>query len=89
MSICIICKLEKELTDEHIVPEFMGGGLVVRNVCGECNSKMGKGFEGRLSNNFIYKGARFFNDIKGKSGIPFPFDGGRVLRVRPGFYAFS
>ena len=73
METCIICTLEKKLTDEHIIPEFMGGGLVVKNVCKECNSKMGSGFEGRISNNFIYQSARTINKIEGKSSLPFPF----------------
>jgi hypothetical protein len=73
MPICIICKSEKELTSEHVFPEFMGGGLEVRNVCKTCNSNMGTGFEQRLSSNFITKSHRFKHDIKGKSVIPFPF----------------
>tara|TARA_B100000780_G_scaffold212275_1_gene152003 strand:+ start:438 stop:830 length:393 start_codon:yes stop_codon:yes gene_type:complete len=77
METCIICTLEKKLTDEHIIPEFMGGGLVVKNVCKECNSKMGSGFEGRISNNFIYQSARTINKIEGKSSLPFPFKGVR------------
>ena len=77
MEICIICALEKELTDEHIIPEFMGGGLIVKNVCKECNSTMGSGFEGRISNSFIYQSARFTNKIEGKASLPFPFKGVR------------
>jgi hypothetical protein len=77
METCIICTLEKKLTDEHIIPEFMGGGLIVKNVCKECNSKMGSGFEGRISNNFIYQATRYFNKIEGKSLPPFPFKGVR------------
>lgn len=75
-SLCIICCLAKELTDEHIVPEFLGGGLLFRRVCRDCNSKMGSGFEGRLSNNIAYKSFRFSNNIHGKSTAPFPFEGG-------------
>lgn len=78
MEICIICILEKKLTDEHIIPEFMGGGLVVRNVCQECNSQMGSGFEGRISNCFIYQAARYAKKIAGKSPPPFPFKGVRT-----------
>jgi hypothetical protein len=73
MSICIICKLEKELTSEHIFPEFMGGGLEVSNVCKACNGNMGTGFEQRISSGFITKSHRFKSDIKGKSVTPFPF----------------
>lgn len=45
---CIICMASndennknKKLTDEHIVPEFIGGQIVVKNVCKECNSTLG------------------------------------------------
>jgi hypothetical protein len=73
MPICIICKQEKELTSEHIFPEFMGGGLEVSNVCKCCNGRMGTGFEQRISSAFITKSHRFKHDIKGKSVTPFPF----------------
>ncbi|MEZ8781425.1 HNH endonuclease [Vibrio splendidus] len=69
---CIICLGENRittdnpLTDEHIVPEFMGGNLVVKNVCKICNSNLGNGFEGRLANSFDYKLARQVYGIKGK-----------------------
>lgn len=69
---CIICLGENEitdknpLTDEHIIPEFIGGNLVLKNVCKICNSSLGDGFEGRLANSFYFKLARQVNDIKGK-----------------------
>ncbi|EKF9139834.1 hypothetical protein VCSRO18_3389 [Vibrio cholerae] len=69
---CIICLGENEitdenpLTDEHIVPEFIGGTLVEKNVCKTCNSNLGGGFEGRLASNFYFKLARQVFDIKGK-----------------------
>lgn len=69
---CIICLGENEisdenpLTDEHIVPEFIGGNLVVKNVCKTCNCNLGSGFEGRLANNFYFQLARQVHDIKGK-----------------------
>lgn len=78
MDVCIICTLKKPLTDEHIVPEFMGGGLIIKNVCKDCNSAMGGGFEGRISNNFIYQASRYINKIDGKSSSPFPFKGIKV-----------
>nr|QWL74151.1 HNH endonuclease [Aeromonas hydrophila] len=70
---CIIC-LDKNpitkdnpLTDEHIVPEFIGGTLTAKNVCKICNSKFGHGFEGRLSNSFTFKLSKQVYDIAGKS----------------------
>lgn len=82
MDLCIICIKENPitkdnpLTNEHIIPEFMGGSLVKKNVCKNCNSLMGKGFEGALANNLLYKLPRFAYDIKGKkSFLESPFVG--------------
>jgi hypothetical protein len=76
MGTCIICKKEKVLTDEHIVPEFLGGGLIIKSVCKTCNDKMGGTFEGRLSNSPIFTFPNFINKVKGKSGkIPNPLEG--------------
>ncbi len=37
---CILCLTSAPLTYEHIIPEFLGGRLQVRFLCG-CNSKIG------------------------------------------------
>ncbi len=70
---CIICfaphddtSKDKILTDEHIVPEFIGGRIVVKNVCKECNSTLGYSLEGPLSNNIYFKLYAYNNGIKGK-----------------------
>ncbi|MFV5659519.1 HNH endonuclease [Acinetobacter pittii] len=70
---CIICLIppnenDKDtlLTDEHIVPEFIGGKIVVKNVCKKCNSKLGHSLEGPLSNNQYFKLYAYINKIKGK-----------------------
>lgn len=74
--VCIICVGEHEinennpLTDEHIVPEFLGGKLVTKNVCKTCNSNLGSGFEGRLANSFYFKILRQIHGIKGKQARP-------------------
>ncbi|WP_444938502.1 HNH endonuclease [Microbulbifer sp. JMSA002] len=82
METCIIClnenpiTEENPLTDEHIIPEFMGGSLVKKNVCKKCNSKMGTGFEGALANSLFYKLPRFLHGIKGKKrALESPFTG--------------
>ena len=82
MEACIICigenpiTEENPLTDEHIIPEFIGGSLVKKNVCKKCNSSMGTGFEGALANSLFYKLPRFIHDIKGKkSSLENPFSG--------------
>jgi hypothetical protein len=39
---CIFCRSERNLTDEHVFPAFMGGKLVVRNgTCKICNGIFG------------------------------------------------
>ncbi|MCU4314881.1 HNH endonuclease [Acinetobacter bereziniae] len=68
---CIICLKEESdinpLTDEHVIPEFMGGTFYLKNVCKGCNSKMGASFEGRLSNHIIFIFNREDNNIVGKT----------------------
>ena len=70
---CIIClrtpnEFDKnsKLTIEHIVPEFIGGKLTVKNVCKACNSRLGGMLEGPLSKNFLFKCYSYFNGTKGK-----------------------
>lgn len=70
---CIICMAsndednkDKKLTDEHIVPEFIGGQIVVKNVCKECNSTLGHLLEGPLAKNIYFKLYAYTNEIKGK-----------------------
>jgi hypothetical protein len=82
MIMCIICKGENPIsdknpiTDEHIIPEFIGGALTVSNVCKVCNSRMGDGFEGILANSLFYKLPRFIWGIEGKQKkLSFPFSG--------------
>lgn len=72
-SKCIICLRPPNndnplhvLTDEHIVSEFVGGRIVVRNVCKECNDRLGHGLEGKLAKNIYFKLYAYFNKIKGK-----------------------
>jgi HNH endonuclease len=75
---CIFCPSKIQLTDEHIVPEFMGGSLTFRAVCKTCNDKMGSDFEGIVANSLLFRLPRFSNAITGKSNtpvIPFPGDG--------------
>jgi hypothetical protein len=66
----------------------LGGALESKNVCKICNSSMGKEFEGRLSNNFLFKVPRYIHNIKGKVGeSTHPFAGnhklndGRLFRI--------
>lgn len=39
---CIICHQDnQELSDEHVIPEAIGGYYHIYNVCKDCNSKLG------------------------------------------------
>lgn len=70
---CIICLQPptdnlplSKLTDEHIVSEFLGGNIIVKNVCKECNDRLGHRLEGPLSKNKYFKLYAYSNEIKGK-----------------------
>ncbi len=72
MDTCIICKgenpitEENPLTDEHIIPEFIGGNLVQKNVCKICNDKIGGHIEGPLAKSLFYELPRYIHNIEGK-----------------------
>lgn len=42
---CILCLNQDELTDEHIIPESLGGCLTSRFLCHTCNSTLGHKIE--------------------------------------------
>lgn len=44
---CIVCLLEKDLSEEHIIPQSLGGILTCKFLCRHCNSLFGKGFEAK------------------------------------------
>ncbi len=47
---CVICGLTKPLTEEHVIPQSIGGIFWYRFLCEQCNSMMGKLYEGDLPN---------------------------------------
>ncbi|KRI51999.1 MULTISPECIES: HNH endonuclease [Acinetobacter] len=70
---CIICLKEPSsskpnsvLTDEHLIPEFIGGRFTSKNLCKGCNEQLGSSVEGPLSNNVYFKLHGFQHKIKGK-----------------------
>lgn len=85
LTTCIICLGEKEISKanplsvEHVIPEFIGGTLTVKNVCKSCNCAMGDGFEGKLANSFEFQVPRYYYGLVGKSkNVPNPFTGNFV-----------
>lgn len=99
---CIIClqppngdRYLSQLTDEHIVSEFLGGSIIVKNVCKECNDRLGHRLEGPLSKNIYFKLYAHSNEIKGKKDkLANPLSGeylsgGKRFRFEPDFSLYQ
>jgi hypothetical protein len=90
MPLCIFCRNERELTEEHIVPDCVGGSLKPKLLCKECNSTLGSTIDGPFSNTVLVQLARQSYQIPGKGGtVPNPFGSygattheGRELSIR-------
>jgi hypothetical protein len=78
MTSCIFCgSTSAQFTDEHVIPEFAGGSLIIRCVCKKCNDEMGSDFEGPVSKSPLFDLPRCLHDIQGKKKTPIiPFQGG-------------
>lgn len=83
MKKCIICRNEKEqeeLSDEHVIPDSIGGYYHIYNVCKICNSYLGRKVDSKLVNHYFTSFMRYELKIKGKTGnVPNPFDGTHIL----------
>ncbi|WP_154988450.1 HNH endonuclease [Klebsiella grimontii] len=77
MAKCIICRREKDkMSDEHVIPESLGGYYHIFNVCTDCNSELGSKVDTHLINSKFGEFYRSTYSLKGKTGkIPNPFDG--------------
>jgi hypothetical protein len=51
---CFCCCESKQLTEEHIIPQSLGGKLFARIYCKDCNDKFGSEIEAELSKYFRY-----------------------------------
>lgn len=73
-SKCVICKCvfgendENPQSDEHLIPEFLGGLFKIGLLCKICNNEFGGGFEDRIAKSFLGKYHANKYGIKGKSG---------------------
>ena len=73
-SKCVICKCvfgendENPQSDEHLIPEFLGGIFKIGLLCKICNNEFGGGFEDRIAKSFLGKYHANKYGIKGKSG---------------------
>ncbi|WP_420268046.1 HNH endonuclease, partial [Citrobacter portucalensis] len=77
MTTCIICRLEKDnMSDEHVIPDSLGGYYHIHTVCRDCNSLLGTQVDTHLINNKFGELYRSHYNLKGKTGgIPNPFGG--------------
>lgn len=80
MRQCIFCKKikqESEFNKEHIILEGLGGkgnDNMCNNVCKSCNGSLGSRVDALLLNHVVTKYQRYTYKIKGKNGIPNPFE---------------
>lgn len=74
---CIICHRDgMELSDEHVIPDAIGGYYHIYNVCKECNSKLGESVDIHLLKHWVTNAARHAKGLAGKTGkIPNPLTG--------------
>lgn len=68
MALCIFCLSDRELTEEHIVPDCVGGSLKRKLLCKVCNSTLGSTIDGPFSNTVLVQLPRQSYQIPGKSG---------------------
>ncbi|PRH81265.1 HNH endonuclease [Arenimonas caeni] len=84
---CIICRVDKdalEFSDEHVIPDSLGGYYHIYSVCRTCNSRMGETVDSRLVNHKLTDLYRFVEGMAGKSGaIPNPFGDPTVSSENP------
>ena len=74
---CIIChRDEVELSDEHVIPDAIGGYYHIYNVCKNCNSNLGNCVDSYLLKHWLIIGARHNKRLAGKTNkIPNPLIG--------------
>jgi hypothetical protein len=82
---CIICRQEKDESDEHIIPEALGNKkLITKRVCEKCNNKLGTNVDDYLTNHPIVKLIRTNEKLYGKSGKDIKFFSGVEVDERTG-----
>lgn len=66
---CIICHSDNvDSSDEHVIPEALGGTYHIYNVCKSCNSKIGTAVDIKLVDHILMKICRENNNLTGKTG---------------------
>lgn len=91
MKKCIICgKIESEFekdnfwTEEHIIPDALGGKIKINDCCKKCNSLLGERVDADFINYKVTEMIRCKLKIKGRNGVPNPIRGQLVDHFIPG-----
>jgi hypothetical protein len=80
---CIFCLQERLPSDEHVIPESIGGRIRIKEVCRDCNSELSRLVDNPFANCSLIQLARFSHSLGGKRDIvPFPF--GKVGTIETG-----
>lgn len=86
---CIICRKEAVGTDEHIIPDTLGGIIHCNNVCKQCNSLLGEKIDVNLVNSILVRFDRESYNLTGKKkksycwtdNINFKTDDGQNVKI--------
>jgi len=81
-NICIICREKNDLmSDEHVIPDALGGYYHIYSICKDCNSLLGTNVDSKLTNHKFAEFQRYNLGLKGKSKkLPNPFSGTHKLK---------
>lgn len=69
---CFSCLEMRSLTEEHIIPQSIGGRLKAKLYCKECNDKFGQALDKEISETFGHVGTML--QIQRERGSPRPFE---------------
>lgn len=71
---CLSSDPPSGFSDEHVFPEAVGGSLLIRSVCKDCNDRLGHSVDTKLTEHALVQIKRQALRIPGKSGVvPNPF----------------
>lgn len=78
---CIICHRDGvDLSDEHVIPDAIGGYYHIYNVCKKCNSNLGDHVDIHLLKQWMIIGARNNKRLVGKTNkLPNPLAGDGII----------
>lgn len=81
---CIFCLNDKEPSDEHVIPDSIGGNIKIIEVCRVCNGKLNQRVDNPFSECDLIKFFRSVHNIGGKRGIVKQFFAGEVRESHSG-----